>query len=92
MTALPGMRAFTKPVLLMWGERDENFGPELAYRLARDIPGAQGVHFFKQSQHMPMQEEDADYAEAALAFLQAGTVSPDAAQELSKARTTVAAQ
>lgn len=92
MTALPGMRAFTKPVLLMWGERDENFGPELAYRLARDIPGVQGVHFFKHSQHMPMQEEDAAYAEAALAFLQLGTVSDDATRELSEARTAVATQ
>jgi len=92
MTALPGMRAFTKPVLLMWGERDENFGPELARRLARDIPGVQGVHFFKRSQHMPMQEEDEAYAEAALAFLQSGTVSADAVLELSKARASVAEQ
>jgi pimeloyl-ACP methyl ester carboxylesterase len=86
MTALPGMRAFTKPVLLMWGERDENFGPELANRLARDIPGVQGIQFFKRSQHMPMQEEDAAYAEAALAFLQSDAVSPDAVRELSNAR------
>ena len=91
MTALPGMRAFAKPVLLMWGERDNNFGPELAYRLARDIPGVQGVQFFKRSQHMPMQEESEAYAHAALAFLQSGTVSADAAVELSKARRSIAA-
>lgn len=92
MTALPGMRAFAKPVLLMWGERDENFGPELAYRLARDIPGVAGVHFFKHSQHMPMQEENEAYAQAALAFLQSGAVSSDALAELAKARASASAQ
>jgi pimeloyl-ACP methyl ester carboxylesterase len=86
MTALPGMRAFERPVLLLWGERDENFGPDLAQRLARDIPGVQGIHFLKRSQHMPMQEEPIAYAAAALAFLKDGTVSAEAAGELAAAR------
>lgn len=86
LTALPGMRAFEKPVLLMWGERDENFGPALARRLARDIPGVRGIEFFKRSQHMPFQEEDETYAQVALAFLQSGTVSSASALELAKAR------
>ena len=29
MTALPALRAFNKPILLVWGELDDNFGPEL---------------------------------------------------------------
>jgi len=86
LTALPGMRAFGRPVLLMWGERDENFGPDLARRLARDIPGVQGIQFLKRSQHMPMQEEDAAYVSAALAFLRSGTVSGEARAELVRAR------
>ncbi|MBT9446647.1 MAG: alpha/beta hydrolase [Hyphomonadaceae bacterium] len=86
MTALPGMRAFKRPVLLLWGERDENFGPELARRLARDIPGVRGIHYLRDSQHMPMQEEEAEYARAALAFLREGAVSAQAAAALAGAR------
>jgi pimeloyl-ACP methyl ester carboxylesterase len=86
MTALPGMRAFERPVLLLWGERDENFGPHLARRLARDIPGVQGIHYLRNSQHMPMQEEGAEYVRAVLAFLRDGQVSPEARVALSEAR------
>ncbi|MGD9967550.1 MAG: alpha/beta fold hydrolase [Hyphomonadaceae bacterium] len=86
MTALPGMRAFERPVLLLWGERDENFGPHLAERLSRDIPGVQGIHYLRNSQHMPMQEENEEYARAALAFLQEGAVSAEARDALAAAR------
>ncbi len=86
MTALPGMRAFERPVLLLWGERDENFGPHLARRLARDIPGVQGIHYLRNSQHMPMQEEDVEYVRAALAFLRDGRVSAEAQAALAAAR------
>ena len=86
MTALPGMRAFERPVLLLWGERDENFGPHLARRLANDIPGVRGIHYLRNSQHMPMQEEDEEYVRAALAFLRDGVVSAEAQTALTEAR------
>lgn len=86
MTALPAMRVFAKPILLVWGEQDDNFGPELARRLTLDIPGIKGISFMKNSKHMPMQEEAEAYAAAALAFLKDGTVSPDATFEAAKAR------
>lgn len=86
MTALPGMRAFERPVLLLWGERDENFGPHLARRLARDIPGVRGIHYLRNSQHMPMQEEDEEYVAAALAFLRDDAVSDEAQAALTEAR------
>ena len=86
MTALPAMRAFVKPILLVWGEQDDNFGPELARRLTHDIPGVQGISFMKNSKHMPMLEEAAAYAAATLAFLKDGIVSPDAVSEAAKAR------
>lgn len=92
MTALPAMRVFNQPILLIWGERDENFGPELARRLTRDIPGIQGISFMKNSQHMPMQEENEAYAATALAFLKDGVVSADAAAEAAKARQAGIAQ
>ena len=80
------MRAFKQPVLLLWGERDENFGPELARRLAQDIPGVRGIHYLHSSQHMPMQEEDVEYVRAALEFLREGSVSTQAAAALADAR------
>lgn len=72
MTALPGMRAFTKPVLLLWGVQDENFGPDIARRLVGDIPGATGIRWMQQSAHMPMMEEPAAYASEVRTFLAGG--------------------
>ncbi len=69
MTAIPGMRRFTRPVLLLWGAKDENFGPAIARRLVRDIPGAVGIGWMQQSAHMPMLEEPEAYAAAAEVFL-----------------------
>lgn len=69
MEALPGMRGFQRPVLLLWGAQDENFGPPIALRLVHDIPGAVGVRWFRHSAHMPMLEEPTDYAESVLGFM-----------------------
>jgi 2-hydroxymuconate-semialdehyde hydrolase len=71
--AVPAIRRFTKPTLLVWGEQDTNFGPALAKRLASDIPGVVGTVWMKQSAHMPMVEEPAAYAEAVLKFMSTGT-------------------
>lgn len=73
MTALPGMRAFTKPVLLVWGAQDENFGPAIAKRLAKDIPGTTGIRWMRKSAHMPMMEEPAAYAAEVKTFLEGET-------------------
>jgi pimeloyl-ACP methyl ester carboxylesterase len=70
MTAIPAMRAFTKPVMLVWGAKDENFGPAIANRLVRDIPGAVGIRWMQKSAHMPMMEEPEDYAATVEGFLQ----------------------
>ncbi|HEU0201504.1 MAG TPA: alpha/beta hydrolase [Burkholderiaceae bacterium] len=70
-TAVPAMRRFDKPTLLLWGQRDTNFGPSLAARLARDIPGTVGVVWMKNSAHMPMIEEPAAYSQAVLEFMSA---------------------
>ena len=90
MGAVEGMRRFDRPVLLLWGARDENFGPALAERLARDIPGTQGIHLLEHSAHMPMQEEPQLYARAALAFFGEGRVEPAAKAALLAARNRVA--
>ena len=85
--AVPAMRAFQTPTLLLWGEKDDNFGPQLARRLARDIPGAQGIHYLHRSEYMPFEEEPVEYAQTVLGFLGSGAVTEHAALELAAART-----
>lgn len=74
--AVPAIRKFTKPTLLVWGEQDTNFGPSLAKRLASDIPGVVGTVWMKQSAHMPMVEEPAAYADAVLKFMAGAVPAP----------------
>ncbi len=69
MRAVDGMRRFEKPVLILWGRRDTNFGPAIAERLASDIPGVVGVEYLEESAHMPFQEEPERYGQAVLRFL-----------------------
>lgn len=82
----PALRRFQAPVLLLWGRRDTNFGPELARRLARDLPNARGIAFLDRSSHMPMQEQPSEYASIALEFLTNDRVSAEAEAELRRAR------
>ena len=69
LDAVPGMRQFRRPTMLLWGEQDTNFGGKIAERLASDIPGTVGIVWMKQSAHMPMQEEPEAYTAALLRFL-----------------------
>ncbi len=68
MQAVPGMKAFTKPALLVWGQQDTNFGPAIAERLAADIPGVKRIEWMRHSAHMPMEEEPEAYVAALLNF------------------------
>lgn len=86
LEAVPAMRRFTKPVLLVWGEKDTNFGPEIAQRLARDIPGTKGIVWMTHSAHLPMLEEPQVYADAAYRFFALGSVNEDARAALAQAR------
>lgn len=66
--AVPAMRRFEKPVLILWGQQDTNFGAQIASRLAADIPGVVGLHWMTHSAHLPMLEEPEAYSTAALDF------------------------
>ena len=68
LDAVPGMRAFTRPTLILWGRQDVNFGEAIAQRLLDDIPGARRVQWMEDSGHLPMLEEPAGYADAIAAF------------------------
>jgi pimeloyl-ACP methyl ester carboxylesterase len=67
--AVPAMRRFDRPVGLLWGRQDENFGPAVAERLLADIPGATHIVWFENSGHMPMLEESDAYAREVIRFL-----------------------
>lgn len=84
--AVPAMRRFTKPVLILWGENDTNFGPAIANHLARDIPGVVGVSWLSNSAHLPMLEQPQKYADVADRFFAEGTVDEDARKALADAR------
>lgn len=84
--AVPAMRRFTRPVLILWGEKDTNFGPAIAKRLASDIPGVKGISWLSNSAHLPMLEEPQKYAEVAYRFFNDGTVDQDAQMALAAAR------
>ena len=86
MTAVEAMRRFERPVLLLWGVRDTNFGLALAQRLARDIPGVRGIHQLERSAHMPMVEEPEAYVAAVLAFFDERVVQEAARASAAHAR------
>jgi pimeloyl-ACP methyl ester carboxylesterase len=68
LRAVDGLRRFDRPTLLLWGRQDTNFGPAIAERLAKDIPGYVRTEWLENSAHMPMQEEPEAYAQALLRF------------------------
>ena len=68
LRALDGMKRFNQPTLLLWGKQDTNFGPQIAERRAKDIPGYVRTDWLENSAHMPMQEEPEAYAQALLRF------------------------
>jgi pimeloyl-ACP methyl ester carboxylesterase len=69
LDAVDGLRRFDRPTLILWGKVDTNFGPEIAERLASDIPGVVGVEYLEESAHMPFQEQPEAYNAALLRFL-----------------------
>lgn len=85
---VPALRSFDRPVLLVWGARDTNFGPELAARLARDLPNTRGIVLLDRSAHMPMIEQPREYEAAVIDFLSEERVSGAAISALADARRT----
>ena len=84
--AVPAMRGFKKPVLLIWGEKDTNFGPAIATRLARDIPGVKGISWMTGSAHLPMLEQPESYSATAARFFRDSSVDAEARNALKLAR------
>lgn len=68
MDAVAGMQKFTQPTLILWGQRDVNFGEAIAERLLGDIPGAQRLQWMEGSGHLAMLEEPDAFAQAIIQF------------------------
>jgi len=66
--AVPGMRRFAEPTLILWGRHDVNFGQTVAEALVADIPGAR-LQWMENSGHLPMLEEPDGYAGAVAQFV-----------------------
>lgn len=69
MDAVPGLRAFDHPTLVVWGRDDPHFGPDWAQRLGDDIPGAVRVELLPDTGHLLMEERPDDLARLVLDFL-----------------------
>lgn len=76
MLALDGMKKFNRPVLILWGRHDTNFGPSIAERLAKDIPGVVRIEWMRNSAHLPMLEEPQAYGDALIAFFAEDSTRP----------------
>ena len=49
--ALPGLRAFDHPTLIVWGQDDRHFGPHRGQRLREDIPAAHHLELLPGTGH-----------------------------------------
>jgi pimeloyl-ACP methyl ester carboxylesterase len=67
--ALPGLRAFDHPTLIVWGRDDPHFGPEWAERLHHDIPGAAHLELLPDTGHLLMEERPHELARLLVDFL-----------------------
>ena len=71
--ALPGLRLFGHPTLLLWGEDDVHFGPNWARKLEEDIPGVEHVEILPDTGHLLMEERPVEVSSAIRSFLSART-------------------
>jgi 2-hydroxymuconate-semialdehyde hydrolase len=76
LDAIDLLRAFDRPVLLLWGADDPHFGPQWAQRLAEDIPGVQRVAVLPGAGHLVMEDQPEQFAEIVTEFL-AAAPAPD---------------
>lgn len=68
MGAVPAMRRFDRPVLVLWGAADGNFGVDVAQRLSHDLPRAR-LEWVDGAGHLPMLERPDVYLAAVDRFL-----------------------
>jgi pimeloyl-ACP methyl ester carboxylesterase len=80
MSALSHLPALTKPVLLVWGERDRILPAIQGYRAAALLPHAH-LALLPHASHRPQLEAPRAFNEAVLAFLEAETWPPESGEQ-----------
>jgi pimeloyl-ACP methyl ester carboxylesterase len=70
--AVPGLRRFDHPTLLIWAKDDPHFGPAWAEKLRSDIPGAQRLELLVDTGHLLMEERPRELSGFILEFLESG--------------------
>ena len=80
LAAMPGLRRFDHPTLLIWGRDDPHLGPQWAQRLHADIPGAHQLELLPATGHLLMEEQPERLAALIADFLAepGGTPTPPA--------------
>jgi pimeloyl-ACP methyl ester carboxylesterase len=66
--ALPGLRRFDHPTLIIWAHDDPHFGPEWGEKLRQDIPGARRLELLRKTGHLLMEERPRELAAFILEF------------------------
>lgn len=69
LDALPALKRFDHPTLLIWGAADPHFGPDWAERLRADIPGATSLELLPGVGHLVMEEAPERFAALVADFL-----------------------
>ncbi len=69
LAALPGLKRFDHPTLIVWAADDPHFGPEWAEKLRRDIPGVQRVELLADTGHLLMEERPRELTASIIDFL-----------------------
>lgn len=67
--AVPGLKVFDRPTLLLWAADDVHFGPQWAERLQSDIPGTERVEILADTGHLLMEERPKEVADSISNFL-----------------------
>ena len=63
LEALPGLRAYEGPALVVWGADDFFFSPSWGARLVEDLPGAERLELIPFCGHLVPEEKPAELAE-----------------------------
>ena len=62
MEAVPGLRAFDKPTLVVWGADDVFLSPSWGVRLVEDLPGAERLELLPFCGHLVPEEKPVELA------------------------------
>jgi len=69
MAAVPGLKQFLKPTLVIWAADDRYLSPSYGVKLKEEIPGAEAFHLVPFCGHFWQEEKPAEFASLMKPFL-----------------------